>query len=207
MGDELLARDPRIAGIGLATARFDRRSGRLLLVSEAERASGTPIRGDYIGGNRLPIYRVAAIRDVGVFDPKLFFGFEELDFGLRLRRAGYSLYEYRSPGHREWAESAARAAEGPRWGRSPGFGMPSARVREPTWRDYYNLRNLIYILKKQGRHAAGARVIIVRGIGKPLANLPLAPTIAWANLRLNVRACRDALGGKMGRTLEPEPKG
>ena len=128
MGDELLARDPRIAGIGLATARFDRRSGRLLLVSEAERASGTPIRGDYIGGNRLPIYRVAAIRDVGVFDPKLFFGFEELDFGLRLRRAGYSLYEYRSPGHREWAESAARAAEGPRWGRSPGFGMPSARV-------------------------------------------------------------------------------
>ena len=106
MGDELLARDPRIAGIGLATARFDRRTGRLLLVPESERASGTPIRGDYIGGNRLPIYRVAAIRDVGVFDAKLFFGFEELEFGLRLRRAGYSLYEYRSPGHRKWAESA-----------------------------------------------------------------------------------------------------
>ena len=38
------------------------------------------------------MYRCGALRRVGVFDESLFFGFEEGEFGQRLRQAGYSIY-------------------------------------------------------------------------------------------------------------------
>ena len=46
---------------------------------------------DHLHGNPVPCYRVGALRQVGPFDAELFFGFEELELGLRLRREGSTL--------------------------------------------------------------------------------------------------------------------
>ena len=84
------ARDPRLGAVGGVGATFDWARGRVVRVPD-ERLDG-PVPVDYIGSGQLPLYSVRAARAVGVFKPELFFGFEELEYGLRLRAAGWSLY-------------------------------------------------------------------------------------------------------------------
>lgn len=192
---EMVARDPRTAGVALAGSRFDWRRGRTVRVPTEELAG--PVAVDFLGGNQFGTYRAEAVRAVGTFDPAIFFGFSEGEYGLRLRRAGWSLY-----GHGDrWRERRAQA------GRTDFVLKPSARVGEPNWRRYYSLRNLLYVLRSAGRNGTAARVILVRGIGKPLANLFVSPRDALGHLRINLKAARDGWLGRMGRTVEPVPWG
>src|SRR5439155_15640547 len=86
------AADPSTAGVGLGGARFAWRTARLVPIRDDERIG--PVRVDYLGGNRFPLYLVGAIRRVGVFRADLFFGFDDVEYGLRLRTDGYSLYAH-----------------------------------------------------------------------------------------------------------------
>jgi GT2 family glycosyltransferase len=183
--------DPGVAAVGLVGARFDWRRGRLERVPDLELAG--PVAVDYIGSGQLPLYRVAAVRAVGPFEAKLFFGFEELEYGLRLRANGWSLY---ADGDR-WRERRAAL------GRLERQGRPSRRLAQPTWRRYYSLRNLIWILLAAGRRGAALRVTLLAGLAKPLANLPRHPASSLRHLRLSWRACRDGWGRRLGRTIDP----
>lgn len=185
------ARDPTTGGVGLSGTRFDRRMGRIVRVPDAELQGAVPV--DCIAGNQCPLYAVAAVRAVGPLRPELFFGLEELEYGLRLRDAGYSLY-----GHGPtWYEGRMR---GGRLGARP---EPARSLAEPTWRRYYSLRNLVWILRETGRTRAALRITFVNGLAKPVANLPVQPRAALRHLRLNLAACRDAWTNRMGRTIEP----
>jgi glycosyltransferase involved in cell wall biosynthesis len=184
--------DPRLGAVGGVGATFDWRRGRVVRVPD-DRLDG-PVPIDYIGSGQLPLYRVRAVRAVGVFKPELFFGFEELEYGLRLRSAGWSLY-----------------VDGDRWragrrmlGRLDAARRPSARLAEPSWRDYYGLRNLIVILRAGDRDGAAMRVILLTGLAKPLANAARHPGRSLRRLRLNLRSCRDGWRGRLGRTVEPD---
>ncbi|MDP8958478.1 MAG: glycosyltransferase [Actinomycetota bacterium] len=191
---EMWERDRRTGGVGLGGSSLDLRRGRLVRTEDSQ--LGGPVLVDHVPGNQLPLYRVEAIRRVGPFRAELFFGFEELEFGLRMRRAGYTIYA-----HGElWAQRrAALRMTGTRSLR------PALRLPEPDWRRYYSLRNLIYILRSLGLASAAWRVTLVRGIGKPLANLPLNPRRAAGELASNWRACRDGWRGTLGRRVEPDP--
>jgi len=191
----MLQRDPRTAAVGIHGSRFDWRRGRIVRVPDRELHGPVPV--DYVGGNSVPLYRVAALRDVGPFSRDIFFGLSEVEHGLRLRAAGYSAYAHGDL----WLRKRAK------FGRMGVSGRPALRLSEANWRQYYTLRNLIYILRQHGRRGTALRVILVKGLGKPLANLPLAPRLAGRRLRLNWRACRDGWSGRMGRTVEPHPWG
>ena len=147
---------------------------------------------DCIAGNQFPVYSVAAVRAVGPFRSDLFFGFEELEFGLRLHDAGYALYCHGTT----WYDR--RAA----YGRLGAQLAPSRSLSELTWRRYYALRNLICILRDCGSTRAALRVTLVTGVVKPLAN-PRDLRHALRHLHQNLRACRDAWTRRMGRTMEP----
>lgn len=183
--------DPDTAAAGSLGARFDWRRGRTTRPYDVELVGRVPV--DYIGGNRFPFYRAGALREVGLPWPELFFGLDDLELGLRLRRHGYHLYA-RGEG---WA-AQRRAA-----GRPAGPVRPSRRLDEPTWRRYYSLRNSIAILRRYGATAAAVRVTLERGLVKPLVNLPREPRLALRHLRLTTRACRDGWTGRMGRTIPP----
>jgi hypothetical protein len=148
---------------------------------------------DAIGGDRLPCYSVRAVRAVGPFRADLFFGFEELEFGLRLRRAGWSLAAD-GPALRHDREQRRAVATPP---------VPRRSLDPVSWRRYYSLRNLIVILRDHGHASTAARVALVVGFGKPIANLVRQPRLALAHLRLNARACRDGWTGRLGRRVEP----
>jgi GT2 family glycosyltransferase len=190
-----ISSDPRTAGVGFAGGRFDFRTGLMVRVPTSELDG--PVQLDHLGGNSFSAYLVAAIRSAGTFNPQIFFGYSELEFGLRLRRARYHLY-----GHGTiWRERRASA------GRLDYEMQPSWRVSNPNWRHYYSLRNLIHILRDHGHLATALRVSMVNGLGKPLANLPFAPEDAVRLLALNTRAIADGWMGRLGRRVEPIPWG
>lgn len=182
---------PPTAAVGLAGARFDRRSGQIVRVGDEDLRGAVAV--DCIAGNQFPVYSVAAVRAVGPFRSDLFFGLEELEFGLRLRDAGYALC---CPGPAWYDRRVAK-------GRLGTHLVPSRSLGELTWRRYYALRNLICILRDCGATPAAVRVTLVTGIAKPLANAPRGLRRALQHLHQNVRACRDAWTGRMGRTVEP----
>jgi hypothetical protein len=84
---------------------------------------------------------------------------------------------------------------------------PGRALGETNWRQYYTLRNAIYLLRNLGHRGAALRVSLIPGLGKPIANLPRSPRLAVQHLRLNWRAVRDGWGDRMGRTVEPHPWG
>lgn len=188
----MVERDPATAAVGRSGNRFDLRSGRMVRVHDDELRGAVAV--DCIAGNQFPLYSVGAIRAAGSFRSELFFGFEELEFGLRLRSRGYHLY----------VDGALWHAGRERAGRLGLVEKPRRSIETaPEWERYYSIRNLIYILRSQGHRRAALRVTAITGIGKPLANVPRSPRLALVHLRMGLRASRDAWLGRMGRTLEP----
>jgi rhamnopyranosyl-N-acetylglucosaminyl-diphospho-decaprenol beta-1,3/1,4-galactofuranosyltransferase len=181
--------DARIGGVGLTGARFDWRRARLTRFADEE-LDGT-LDVDFVGGNQFPMLRVAAVRDVGVYRGELFWGLDDLDFGLRLRANGYRLLV--SGELFRWA----RALHG-RLGLGDTTSVLASRI---AWRQYYTLRNLIDILRINGHPWLAFRVALVRGVVKSLAQF-MMPT-RHADLRLAARAVADGWRGNLGRTVEP----
>ncbi len=183
--DRVDAETPNLGVVGAwgASLRF---GGRL------RSADGdVPELVDYVAGGGCPHYKAGAARTVGGPTPELFFGFEELDFGLALQRAGYSVW------------SSGRAPE-LKMASSIGRKRIGLSVERPTWRRYYSLRNLIAVLRRDGRGLDALVVSLVAGIAKPVLNLVVSPRVAMSNLRLNTLALRHAWTGRLGKQIDPE---
>jgi glycosyltransferase involved in cell wall biosynthesis len=181
--NEHVTHEAMTGAVGLRGARMNWRRGRLI-TPPASGAGSTSV--DYLPTGFFPMYRVSAVQSVGTFDPELFYGFEELEYGLRLRQAGHTLH------------------------RLDGLVPPrpttraQLRLSEPvSWRRYYSLRNSIIIARRYGHAGSALRVSLVRGVFKPLVNLPLAPISAWRHLRAGIRAIRDGWQDRLGRTWDP----
>lgn len=193
LGTRLREASPATAAVGSCGARFDVARARSIRVPDGDLAGAVPV--DYIGSGQFPLYSVHAVRSVGAFDEELFFGLDDLEYGLRLAAAGLSTYAHGELWHRGRAEAD-------RLGRS---GAPATALGEPTWRRYYSLRNLVSILRRH-RHHRGTAHVVLRGIGKPILNLPRSPRLALRHLAGNTRAIGDAYRGRMGLTVEPVGK-
>ncbi|MGH9178418.1 MAG: glycosyltransferase [Acidimicrobiales bacterium] len=176
-----------LGGIGARGARLDRRRGRLHPVT-AEPSGVAP--ADYLKSGWFPLYRVEAVRRVGVFASELFFAFDDLEYGLRLRAAGYTVLV-----------TDAAGARG-----DPPTVRPRAQLGPVDWRRYYSLRNLVHILGRHGHRTAAARVALVVGVGKPLSNVFITPGLAWRHLVVNLRAVHDGWRHRLGRTIEPDAR-
>jgi GT2 family glycosyltransferase len=183
--------DPTTAGVGVRGATFDWQRARAVRVPD-EATGAVPV--DHLYGGYAPMYRVGSVRGAGSFSPALFWGFEELDFGLRLVAAGHSLYMNADL----WREVRANVtAQDP-------LVRPRLRLEAVSWRRYYTLRNLLFILISNRRRPTALRIAMVRGFGKPLVNLVATPSVAWAQLQQNAAAVRDAFRGRMGLTVVPD---
>ncbi|MEZ5245424.1 MAG: glycosyltransferase [Acidimicrobiales bacterium] len=180
----LAAGDPDLGGVGLWGSTLAS-SGRL------HAATGTaPERVAYLPGGACPHYRIGALREADGPDPALFFGFDDLDLGLALERSGASL----------WSSGLAREHG---WTTMVEGRTASAAVDAPSWRRYYSLRNLVLVLRHDGRSGAALTMSLLAGIAKPLVNLPLRPRVGWRNLRLNLMALRHGWTGQAGKHLDP----
>lgn len=184
------ALEPRTAAVGEVGGRYNSRLGIFRRLEDHEIVGAVPV--DVIGGGHLPMYRCGALRQVGVFDEGLFFGFEEGEFGLRLRQAGYALY----------ADSQTWLSRRSRSGR---LGRASRSVRTPlkkaAWRRYYGVRNATLIAWRYG--GLGAPLLVALG-GAVKGVYALARTRRPpAEVLLPVRGALDGLLRREGRTINP----
>jgi GT2 family glycosyltransferase len=189
----LREQDPTVGAVGVCGARFEATQARGVRIPDDE-LNGA-VRTDWIGSGNFPLYSVCAVRAVGVFDERLFFGFDDLEYGLRLGAAGFGVYAHGGLWHDDRAF----------WGHLADGTRPSRMLDEATWRRYYSMRNLVYILRKRGHHVGAAR-LAARNLAKPVYNLPRSPVLAARHLALTSRAILDAYRGRMGRTVSPAAK-
>lgn len=189
-----VASDRSIAGVGLTGARLNRSTGVLERLPDSDLDGMVDV--DYVGGGQLPFYRAGTLREVGMPCGDLFFGFDDLDLGLRLREAGYRLVCDGS------ALRASRAAAG-RLGLGTRLASPT-RDRAPHWRDFYSARNAVYIFRthRLWRSAIVRSVVL---LGKPTVNIARRRPHASAHLRQALHAVADGWIGRLGRTVEPSP--
>lgn len=173
----------QVGGVALWGARL-RPSGRLRVATGSE-----PESVDYLPGGGSAHYAIAALRASRGHDADLFFGFDDLDLGLGLRDAGWSL----------WSSGLAR---------DHGVAhmvddrTASAALADPSWRRYYSVRNHILVLRRHGR-PLGAIVFSAVGVLKPVMNLPRRPRKAATTLRLHLRAVTDGWLGRSGKRFDP----
>ena len=187
---EALDADPTTGGFGLSGGRFDPKRGRIRPLPDVS-LSGL-IKVDVIANGVLPFYRVAMIGIVGTYRPELFFGLEEMDYGLRVTRAGFHL----------WVDGATARAPGwqaPEWRNKRSTIVPQG----PPWRHYYSVRNRIAILRRNGLWRAAIFVTVSQLVR--LALLPLRRP-EKGTISLHARGVLDGWVGRSGRTVEPEDK-
>jgi GT2 family glycosyltransferase len=191
LGQQLRVAGQGVGGIGRSGCRLDRGSGRLVRLS-TEELSG-PVVVDYIAGNMLPHYSVSAIRHTGVMNGELFFGFEDLEYCLRLQRHGYVIVESGD------YHLQQRAAMGYPEQSPPRMGLTGP----PSWRRYYSIRNFTWILNRNGLRSQALRMAAMQGLAKPLANLPRHPWWSLQHLHQGLRAILHGYVGHLGLTMPP----
>jgi rhamnopyranosyl-N-acetylglucosaminyl-diphospho-decaprenol beta-1,3/1,4-galactofuranosyltransferase len=185
------SRGERCGGVGATGALYRRNRGDLVRVADSELHGAVPV--DYIGGNQVPIYSIAAIRDVGTFETEFFFGFDDAEYGLRLRAAGWTLLV---PGDL-WRERRAQV------GRLGTTLTPRAASAPPPWRQYYSARNAVHLARRYGTVRSSAETIVRGFIWSPGRRLLQgSPSGAWAGAKGTLAGLR----GQLGRTVEPTLK-
>ena len=181
----------QLGGVGIVGARFNWKTGLIERVPDSELVGAVPV--DYLGGGHICMYSVSAIRKVGAFDPALFFGGVEVEFGLRLRQHGYSLIAHGELWHRRRDDA----------GRLNVISRPS-KVCLVHWQKYYRIRNYIYMMRKFARTDLALRWAVIQCLAKPTFSFWRSPLLAWRGLRQALTASRDGFCGRMGRTFEPD---
>jgi hypothetical protein len=163
-----------------------------------------PVEGHVYGASFLIAGPV--LREVGLLDEAFFLEYEEVDYSLRIKRAGYRLYVVGAA--RIWhkigaAKSDARAATSEKY-------LLGIRSRRHVWSScliplYYNVRNEVYFF---GKHWPKQRMISM-----PLlfcfALLQIIGVFLYRDdhpirrTHLILRAWWDGLLGNMGKSIDP----
>jgi len=126
--------------VGAVGQRFNSKTGLMLRVPDNELEGEGYIQVDNIAGGMCKIVNASVVNKCNILpDEKLFYGFEELDFDLRLQTAGYLLLVDKNlyKKHRiHFNRSGVNLQRGQK--------KPKNRL----WREYYSTRNCLIILHK-----------------------------------------------------------
>jgi glycosyltransferase involved in cell wall biosynthesis len=183
-----------VAGVAAVGARWDWRHGRLVRPADDE-LSG-PLEVDAIGGNSQLLLSAPAVREIGLPDPALFYGWEEIEYCLRLRRAGFRLLVEGDLMHRYRALA----------GRLGAAEAPRLTPRDGLWRDYYAVRNYVYLMRRRFDRPDLARREAVRALARSVRALGRGPGYALATARHQLGGAADGYRARLGRTVEPRAK-
>jgi len=186
-----------LGGVGAVGARFDWRRGELVRLADADLAG--VIEVDAIGGGLQLILRREAVRAVGLPDRRLFFGFEDPEYCLRLRRAGYRLW-VDGELMRTYRESAGRM------GLELRRAVTPAHSADRLWRRYYVTRNYIHVMRTEFGRPDLARREAARSVLRALTAWRRGPGYGLRFGRLQLRGVVDGYRGRLGRTVAPQAK-
>jgi glycosyltransferase involved in cell wall biosynthesis len=188
--------EPPLGMVGATGTPWDWRQGRRVLGFEL------PERGicyvDVVGGSKVPIVSRAVVEQVGVPNAALFFGYDDFDYCLRIRKAGFRIAvdaelfrQYVGALHPGQCKSRPR-------------GTP--RPRDEIWRQYYSTRNYIHFMRRE----FGSERLAFREAANSLLRILVGWTQGFeygaAFTRLQLQAVLDGYRGKLGMTVSPQRK-
>lgn len=192
--ESMVATDPRTAAVAGRGAFFDGDAGRVTRLVEADLRG--PVRVDYVGCGKFPLYRVAVIRRIGTFLPDLFLGYVELEYALRLKAADLHLYVD--------GDELRRRKEVAGTLRDVGRVRSELKTRMPPWRVYYTTRNLIWMLRSNGHYGGALRVSVRRGLGRGVSQVFVSPRQGRKYILAGLYGIRDGWRGQLGRPIDPQ---
>lgn len=176
--------------IGVVGQYFNKRNGLMVRVPDYELEGKGVLEVDNIAGNMCKVINADVCLKNNVYpDNTLFFGFEELDFDLRIKQAGYVLVVEKELYKRHRVKFN-------RIGLQVKRGLKKDKNR--IWRDYYSIRNSLIIHKKNKLFLAFV-VTIMRSFIKIVSGFRYGITYGNANARVILYAIIHFFLGKRGK--------
>lgn len=193
----LLQAQNKPAGVGIAGTLWDWTKGKVAPIPDSDLKGIVDV--DIVAGNKHLILSREIVDKVGVPCDKLFFCFEDFEYCLRIKQAGFRLL-----------------VDGDRWkanreklGRLP---LEKKTIRLPkqayaaTWRQYYSTRNYVFFMRNTFHRPDLAR----RELGRSLLRLCVCwlrgPKYGARFASHQIRGLVDGYRQKLGRTVQPNPK-
>lgn len=167
--------------VGMVGSRFNKFTGLLQRATNEELKQHSFIEVDTIGGGQCKIVSGKCILNGIMPEEKLFFGFEDLDFDLSQKEAGYKILVHSDLflGCRE------------RWNRMKVTSEVARKKDERVlWRDYYSIRNALFIMKKHRHYMAFLSILMV-SFGKSLLSFKHGARYGSLVLKNTCKAVRD----------------
>lgn len=181
--------------VGAVGENFDRKKGRIVRFKD-EYLKGY-LEVDTISGNMFPLVS-KRIFEKGILPNKnLFFGFEELDFGLSLKRAGFKILTSGSL-HLKHRIQAGRL--------NLISNKNQKKLYSSLWREYYSARNLAFILFHQEKSLIGTLTCICRNIIKSFVVFKHGFTYGTKVSSLILLGLFDGLFNRMDMRVSPIAK-
>jgi GT2 family glycosyltransferase len=181
--------------IGVVGGRFSFSKAKMIRIPDSELNGLMEV--DTIAGNMFPlIYR--NVYENKIFpDPSLFFGFEELDFCLSVKRSGLKIYVSGDEMFRH-REKFNRLEYKPK--------LYHAKAMNALWREYYGVRNLLNLLLKKDPTYLGSFLIILRSFIKSFYGFRYGVKYGVANIYYLTKGIKDGVSGRLGLTVLPMKK-
>jgi GT2 family glycosyltransferase len=129
-------------------------------------------------------------------NPDLFFGFEELDFCLAVKRANLKIIV---PAEEIYRHRLLH-------NRLNLVKVYKAKSKESLWREYYSTRNIIHILLRKEKAYRAVLNISLRTIAKMVYGFKFGYEYGRLNFYFLFKGLYDGFRNKMGMTIIPIPK-
>ncbi|MBO9198834.1 MULTISPECIES: glycosyltransferase [Niastella] len=147
--------------VGVVGHKINRRTGLVIRTTNDELEKGEYLEVDTIGGGMIKVIKGESVLNGVVPDPKLWFGFEDLDHDLSQQRAGYKILVH----------SGLFLDLRKKWNRLNIKKTTTVRKKDESvlWRDYYSIRNSLRVMVKNGYYLAFVSILFV-SIAKTLVS-------------------------------------
>lgn len=178
--------------IGGRGGNLNRFTGRIRTLSNRQLQKGPLIEVDCVAGGHTMLVNALVVQNNVLPEEKLFFGFEELDFCLRVQENGFKVVTDTE----EWLKSHFRLGNlspSYRW-RGSSFGNPEA-----LWRSYYSSRNLLFLFKDHF-FPIPLFILFFKTIFKSFAGYRYGMSYGKKNFLIQWQAISDFLKGNFGKS-------
>lgn len=189
--------EEKAGGVGAVGARFDWKTGELKRLPD--QALHGVVEVDGIGTGQQLIISREVVKNVGLPNSQLFFGFYDPEYCLRIRRAGYRLLVDGELMH-IYRQKTGRLNLAVKRSLLPHHSDNS------LWRRYYVTRNYIFMMRQIFQRPDLARREALKAFGRTISAWGRGPQYAIAFSQLQLRGIFDGYCGRLGRTVLPKAK-
>ena len=191
----LLSRDIKVGVFGGKGGNFNRITGRIKSLSNKELVQAELLEVDTVPGGHDMFVSSDVVKEGILPDERLFFGFEEFDFCLKVKEASFRIYIDAASWLRERRQANKRELSY-RWkGRS--FGNQNAVTRE-----FFSTRNLMFIFYER-RLFMPFLTLLSKILIKMIFALKYGRKYGFSFIKVQCSAISAFISGKLGNPDSP----